>query len=274
MFYELSWDLFFDQMTLAMTQVPYMAAPGNHEENCGSSICDVYANNFTVYNNRFRMPYEESGATSNMWFSFNYANVHFVSISTETDFPNCPYPDDTFGDQITWLKNDLQQANANEDVDWIIVTGHQPIYCSVSSKSTVFGVPKGDTRNVQQAFEEIFHDYKVDLYIDGHVHGYERTYPTYRSRVVGNYSQDEYVNPEATVYIVNGSAGNIEGFYDDWHDIIPSWSAKRYWPNPEHGFGVLSVSGSSFLEWTWYRNGITENSTEPQVFDTFSISRQ
>ena len=46
MFYELSWDLFFDQMILAMTKVPYMAAPGNHEEFF----------DFTAYRNRFQMP--------------------------------------------------------------------------------------------------------------------------------------------------------------------------------------------------------------------------
>lgn len=30
----------------------------------------------------------ESGGTDNMWFSFDYGLVHYVQISTETDFPN------------------------------------------------------------------------------------------------------------------------------------------------------------------------------------------
>lgn len=88
MFYEVSWDLFFTQMQLPMTKVPYMVAPGNHEENCGSDICNFYASNFTVFNNRFNMPASQSGAVNNMWFSFNYGNIHFISISTETDYPN------------------------------------------------------------------------------------------------------------------------------------------------------------------------------------------
>ena len=36
------------------------------------------------------MPSNESGGVLNMWFSWNYADVHFVSIDTSTDFPNAP----------------------------------------------------------------------------------------------------------------------------------------------------------------------------------------
>eukprot|EP00339_Tiarina_fusa_P014106 CAMPEP_0117015144 /NCGR_PEP_ID=MMETSP0472-20121206/12154_1 /TAXON_ID=693140 ORGANISM="Tiarina fusus, Strain LIS" /NCGR_SAMPLE_ID=MMETSP0472 /ASSEMBLY_ACC=CAM_ASM_000603 /LENGTH=419 /DNA_ID=CAMNT_0004718879 /DNA_START=100 /DNA_END=1359 /DNA_ORIENTATION=+ len=271
MFYELSWNLFFYQLTVPMATVPYMTAPGNHEVSCGHSECDFYASNFTVYNTRFRMPGQDHPTASNMWFSFNYGNVHWVSISTETDYPNCPNPTDTFGDQLGWLEADLIAANADPNIDWILVTGHQPVYCSVSSKSTILGIPKGDSRHVQQAFEDLFYKYKVDVYFDGHVHGYERTYPVYKSTVRGNYTLDNYENPQAPVYIVNGSAGNIEGFYDDWHDIIPSWSAKRYWPNPEHGFGVINTAGANTFEWTWYRNG--GKPLDNDYFDHFTITR-
>lgn len=147
MYYETSWNMFFDQMTLPMRKVPYMTAPGNHEADCGHAECNFYASNFTVYNSRFRMPSEESGAPAgqNMWFSFNYGNVHWVTISTETDFPNAPYHY-TYGDQLSWLEKDLSTASVDPNVDWIIVTGHQPIYCSVSGKSDEYGIPTGDTR--------------------------------------------------------------------------------------------------------------------------------
>lgn len=205
-FYEVSWNLFFYQMQIVMQQIPYMVAPGNHEEDCGGNNCHFYANNFTVYNYRYRMPGKESGSNTNMWFSWNYDNIHFVSISTETDYPRCPNPEDTFGDQLAWLEADLANASTNPNIDWIIVHGHQPIYSSVSGKSFL-GVPVGDSRHVQQAFEDLFYQYHVDIYVDGHVHGYERSYPVYKSEVQGDNSLNSINNATATIYIVNGSAG-------------------------------------------------------------------
>jgi len=33
------------------------------------------------------MPRNPTNNDSNMWFSWQHGNVHFVAISTETDFP-------------------------------------------------------------------------------------------------------------------------------------------------------------------------------------------
>merc|ERR1712137_1312018 len=273
-YYEMSWDIFFEQLSFVMPNIPYMVAPGNHEESCGHDVCDVYANNFTVYNSRFLMP-QNGSPKANMWFSFDFGNIHFITISTETDYPNCPYSDDTFGDQLTWLENDLQQAQADSNVDWIFVTGHQPVYSSVEGKSSnIGGIPEGSTADVQKAFESLFYQYGVDIYFDGHVHGYERSFPVYQSKKVGNDSLNYYHQPQAPVYIVNGNAGNIEGFYDSWNDNIPEWSAKRYWPNPQHGYGVLETYGASQLRWTWYRN--RDEGGQPvdnDYFDWFVLDR-
>jgi hypothetical protein len=46
--------------------------------------------NFTAYRSRFRMPYNIASKGENMWYSWNYRNIHFVSISTETDFGGSP----------------------------------------------------------------------------------------------------------------------------------------------------------------------------------------
>lgn len=56
---------------------------GNHEEDCKHEGCK-FSRNFTAYNTRFKMPGDESGSNTNMFYSYNYANIHFVSISTET----------------------------------------------------------------------------------------------------------------------------------------------------------------------------------------------
>ena len=119
---------------------------------------------------------------------------------------NSPFPADTFGDQLTWLEADLAAASVDPSIDWIIVGGHRPLYSSHSGLSSN-GIPIADSYRAQQAFESLFHQYGVDVYFDGHVHGYERTYPVYQSEVFGENTQNEYYNPPATVYVVNGIAG-------------------------------------------------------------------
>ena len=47
----------------------------------------------------------------------------------------------------------------------------------------------------------------MDVYFSGHVHAYERQYPVYK----GVPTQTNYVDPQATVHIISGAAGNVEG---------------------------------------------------------------
>lgn len=62
------------------------------------------------------MPSKPSGGVGNMWYSFNYQNLHIINIDTETDYPNAPANQYTlfgavhggFGDQLAWLENDLK----------------------------------------------------------------------------------------------------------------------------------------------------------------------
>jgi len=80
--------------------------------------------------------------------------------------------------------------------------GHRPPYSSETPHS-YNGIPSGDSLIVKQVFEPLLREFKVDLFFAGHVHSYERTYPIYNSTVQGT----SYVNPNATVYIVNGAGG-------------------------------------------------------------------
>ena len=122
------------------------------------------------------MPAEESGSNTNMWTSFDYANAHFISIDTETDYPHAPEGVDTifkaggFGDQLAWLEQDLAKAAANRaERPWIIVGGHRPLY--TASKKGLSSIIWPNTTGHLRAFvEDLFHKYNVDLYLCGHVH--------------------------------------------------------------------------------------------------------
>ena len=85
------------------------------------------------------MPGAESGGVLAMWFSYDYADVHFVSIDTSTDFPDAPegetgdshmpwFPSGHFaadGAYMAWLAADLAAARAR-GARWIIAGGHRP----------------------------------------------------------------------------------------------------------------------------------------------------
>lgn len=53
--------------------------------------------------------------------------------------------------------------------------------------------------------EPLMRQYGVDLYLAGHLHNYERSYPVYNGSVVST----SYVKPNATVHVVVGMAGNV-----------------------------------------------------------------
>lgn len=194
------------------SSLPYMVAPGNHEADCHSPACLASKerrenlSNFTAYNARFRMPSEESNGTLNMWYSFNYNNVHFVTIDTETAYPGAPeekryvLPCGGFGDMLTWLEQDLAQANLPEvrqKRPWIMVAGHRPIYESTNDSMNAA---------LQVAIEDLLYKYGVDVYLAGHRHYYTRYYPLYR----GKQDPAGYDYPRYTTHLTIGGPGNDE----------------------------------------------------------------
>lgn len=122
--YEGAWNKWSNIMQNITSQKAYMALPGNHEATCNEVMpffCDQHLRNFSAYLHRVRMPAVESGAVNNMWYSFDYGMVHFISISTETDIPNAPDSNfwlnaGPFGDQLGWLEQDLIKANQNRHI--------------------------------------------------------------------------------------------------------------------------------------------------------------
>ena len=211
--YESTYDTYMDNIESWASKIPYMTAPGNHEADCHDISCLINSerreklSNFSAYNTRFHMPSEECGSYAlNMHYSFNYNNIHFIAIDSETGYPNAPLehryflPCGGFQEQLNWLEQDLITANINrEEQPWILVYGHRPIY-------------QGNNINtrLQTAMEELFYKYNVDIYFSGHIHSYERTWPTFQDTVLSTNPNTAYINPLATIYFIFGGAGNDE----------------------------------------------------------------
>eukprot|EP01116_Phalansterium_solitarium_P023525 TRINITY_DN8280_c0_g1_i2.p1 TRINITY_DN8280_c0_g1~~TRINITY_DN8280_c0_g1_i2.p1 ORF type:complete len:430 (+),score=114.27 TRINITY_DN8280_c0_g1_i2:166-1455(+) len=253
--FERTWDAWFELMAPVLPYAPYMVCPGNHEHQSATPVIS-YSKDFNVYNHRFRMPSVENNSTTNssMWYSFDYGGVHFVSISTETDYAGSEFTTD-FGDQGDWLKRDLAAAHANRaNVPWIVAVGHRPLYSSDVSPYVKLFMPA-----LKHFVEDLFHEYQVDLYVCGHVHSYERSYPVYKDKVVST----DYTNPQALVQLVAGGAGCPEGAAP----LAPGspWSAHRY--SAGWGYGVLNVTDAKSLTWSYYR------SADDGLEDQFTITR-
>mmetsp|Transcript_86932 Transcript_86932/g.246354 ORF Transcript_86932/g.246354 Transcript_86932/m.246354 type:complete len:274 (-) Transcript_86932:623-1444(-) len=118
-FTKIAYNEFMEQIEPFAAIKPVMVLPGNHEAECHSPNCQLSStkvhqlSNFSAYVHRFRMPYDESGATSNMWYSFDVPPIHFVNIDTETDYKNAP------NDSYTPFTSNGNFANGGSWTEWL-----------------------------------------------------------------------------------------------------------------------------------------------------------
>lgn len=224
--------------------MPYQVGVGNHEQ--------FY--NWTAFTNRYHMPYERSGGNGNFWYSFDFGNVHFTSMSTEH-----PYGENS--PQAQWIKADLHKANANRaNVPWVVVTGHRPMLCSDKNEWDAHqpGAP------FQAAVEPLILEFNVDLLISGHMHCIERVHPSKNGTVVTlPDSNNIYTDPTAPVQLVIGSAGAMQE--ELFETPQPEWSAFRA-ANKKvaYGFGKFSAYNATHLSYNF-------STIEGNVTDTFWI---
>jgi predicted MPP superfamily phosphohydrolase len=194
-------DEFMNTIQPVAATTPYMITPGNHETH----------KNFSNVNARFEMPLYEQ--TNNHYYSYNIENVHLISINFDLvlEHPHLLDP------MVHWLKEDLIQANnTRETRPWIILYTHRPMYCS-----------KLDELDCQinhkrfKKVDDLLYEYRVDLYLSGHIHTYERMLPIYNNEVMGYQSKADdphyhhIINPEATVFVIQGKAGHYDNFEGD-----------------------------------------------------------
>jgi len=148
-----------------------------------------------------------------------------------------------FGDQLSWLKNDLINANGNRDkVPWIFVSGHRPFYSSSCAD--------GCWPQSKPYFEPLFNSYNVDIVFWGHIHWYERMFPI----ELGGNPQSGYINPTAPIYLLPAAPGNVEGLTTG--GITTNYTA--FISNKVFGLGLLTVVNSTNLEWNFYQSDTQE----------------
>ncbi len=173
-------------------RVPTWPTIGNHEDKTERArpYLDVYS--------LPEMALRESD--QERYYSFDYGDVHFVSIDSN-DGTLIPIALDRSGaddDMLDWLAQDL----AASDAPWKIAFFHHPPYSS-SSRSPNLGV--------RSTVVPILEEGGVDLVLAGHNHHYERTFPILQGCLA---QRDD----SAITYIIAGAGGAGPS-----GDISPQW---------------------------------------------------
>jgi predicted phosphodiesterase len=130
----------FDPASLLMTQSPYYAVPGNHEEES-----PLYYSYFTMGGGK-------------KWWSADFGSVHLIGLNTNVDGSPGSL-------QYEWLVQDLID---NQDKPWIFVFMHNPMF-HVHPFRPVY--------EERYYWHPLFMEYGVDMVFSGHDHYYLRTHP-------------------------------------------------------------------------------------------------
>ncbi|MCB9290593.1 MAG: metallophosphoesterase [Lewinellaceae bacterium] len=235
--------------------------PGNHDIRSANSVDEsgVYYDIFTLPRNG-----EAGGVPSGTeaYYSFNYGNIHFVSLNSEDIDHSLASP------MLSWLEQDLA-ANTQP---WVVAILHRVIYHS-------------------QALDDFRHNFVpvleaggADLVMYGHQHSYRRSYlinghygdgngsfdPATmaiddgdgRTDGDGAYQKPGTLTPNAgTIYMVTGSAGTVSA-------LPSSIPFMPYEAGDPEGLGSvhISVFGGQM--------DVTFINHEMQVLDYFSISKE
>ncbi len=145
---------------------------------------------------------------SELYYSFNYANAHFVCLETTIAdrSPNGP--------MAAWLREDLA-ANTSE---WLIVYCHVPPYSKGSHDSdSEFEIEMSEMRS---NFVPIFDEYGVDLVLSGNSHGYERSY-----LVAGHYGLSDTFLPSMIRQGGSGRPEDTGAYVKPLHGAVPNSGA-------------------------------------------------
>ena len=233
-------DDFMNRVQVLSSVVPFMVSPGNHEG------FDGYYNYFR----RFDMP------GSKLFYTFTVGFVRFVCIHTEV-FIN---EGQKLQEMMEFLVKVLNRCISDyKKYPWLVVYGHRPVYCQSKTKSK-----SCDAIEMKEGIEEILNFHLVDLYINSHVHNYQRTFPTSKGKVAEASPQEDirnFLEPGKTIFVTNGAAGaNSENTVVD-DGPYEKWMAYM---DHELSFGVLKAN-QSHLQYRQIR------SSDRKVIDSFTV---
>lgn len=240
--WEYQTKVFTNHYEKMLKQTVAWACAGNHDliSSKASSQTGPYYNILTLPKNG-----EAGGVPSGTeaYYSFNYANIHFISLESVTGYFRSPG-----SAMINWLKRDLA-ANRQR---WTVVFWHTAPYAKGSHNSDT----EIELIEMRKNVVPILENYKVDIVLAAHSHDYERSFlirghygneSTFNSSMKINGGSGRSKNPYikyapqflGTVYVVCGVSGQGST------QTKPGWphNAMYYSSNNKFGSLVMDVNG-------------------------------
>jgi predicted phosphodiesterase len=132
------------------------------------------------------------------YYSFNKGNVFFLVMSTQDSYSEN-------SQQFNFVKQELEKASKDPNIDWIVVYYHKPMYASSSKHAGL--------TSLRDIYHPLFDQYKVDLVLAGHNHNYQRSFPLHFNEAdsdaptIVNKNPNTYNEIGAPIFITSGTGG-------------------------------------------------------------------
>lgn len=243
------WKVFFDKGKELLARKPMFPTMGNHETpaNPGATgyTQDYWSNAEDTLTFR-KYFYINPDMTTPDFYSFTYGSGNFISINTEIPVFYGRFPEKDINNkrnqQSAWLSARTTELSLSKP--WSFVFGHVP----------VFDPSAGKTLEVQlvRPYVEYFNT-KVDWYLSGHVHTYQRVRPL-TAQASGHTFQKEYGRAagQGVGYLIVPPAGQWPRFTDISNLDTETSSFPQYKGNTDGrktyqiGFTIINVDGENF----------------------------
>ncbi|HET7643154.1 MAG TPA: metallophosphoesterase, partial [Nitrososphaeraceae archaeon] len=160
------------------------------------------------------------------YYSFTKGNVFFLVMSTQVSYSKN-------SEQFNFVKQELEKASTDPNIDWIVVYYHKPMYASSTKHAGL--------TSLRDIYHPLFDQYKVDLVLTGHNHNYQRTYPLQfndansDTPIIVDKNPNTYNDAGFPIFITSGTGGV------SLHSLgaQPEFNAKQFGK-----FGHLNVNVS------------------------------
>lgn len=221
------WNAWFDVVDPMIASIPVVPLMGNHE---------TYTKDWKVrmpeaYTHLFSLPANGLGSYQNQFYSFDYGDVHFIVLDTQTKELE-DFEPELLSAQQEWFKADAAATNKK----WKVVLMHKdPLQYAFQNR------PEPREEGFAEEGKEwmpLFDAYGIDVVLSAHLH-------TYRDR---GHIRDFQRSAAGPLYIITGVAGNVR-YPSLWRQhALDEYAA----PQPEIDNYLVLTATSDTLTFTGY----------------------